>query len=56
MSQIVGTIKISEFKIVTEKDGKVEVWSLTRGDESKFIIYRGKVYKFLSEENSNTEE
>lgn len=56
MSQIVGTIKISELKIVTKKEGKIEVWSLTRGDESKFIVFRGKAYKLVNEENTDNEE
>lgn len=50
MSNILGTIKITDLKIVTKKDGKVEVWSATRGDESKFIIYKGRVYKLLTDE------
>ena len=56
MSNIVGTIKISELKIVTKKEEKVEVWSLTHGDDTKFILYRGRIYKLLSEDNSNIEE
>lgn len=53
MSNIVGTIKISELKITTKKDGKTEVWSLTRGDESKFIVYKGRIYKLINDDNLN---
>lgn len=56
MSQTVGTIKITELKITTKKDGQTEVWSLNRGDERKFIVYKGKVYKLVSEDNSVSEE
>jgi len=56
MSQVVGTIKISELKIITKKEEKVEVWSLTHGDDTKFIVFRGRIYKLLSEDNSNNEE
>lgn len=50
MSNILGTIKITELKITTRKNDKIEVWSATRGDESRFIIYKGRVYKLLTEE------
>lgn len=56
MSDTIGTIKISELKIVTKKAGKTEVWSLTHGDDTKFIVYKGRIYKLLSEDNSNIEE
>jgi hypothetical protein len=56
MSKVVGTIKISDLKIVTKKEGKVEVWSLTHGDDTKFITFRGRIYKLLSEDNYNTED
>jgi hypothetical protein len=56
MSEIVGTIKISELKIVTKKEGRVEVWSLTHGDETKFIVYKSKIYKLLSDDNLNIED
>ena len=52
MSQVVGTIKISDLKIVTKKEGRSEVWSLTHDDDTKFIVFKGRIYKLLTEDNN----
>ena len=45
MTEEMPTIKFLEDKIITTKDGVVEVWSRWNGDESKFIVYQGIRYK-----------
>ena len=48
MSDVVGTIKINEERIITKKDGIEEVWTRWgNGDESRFIVYGGNRYKLL---------
>ena len=48
MSEILGTIKILDGKIITKKEGVTETWSrwLT-GDESTFIVYDGITYRLV---------
>ena len=41
MSEVLGTIKILDDRIITKKDGLVETWSRWSGDENSFIVYDG---------------
>jgi hypothetical protein len=48
MSDIMGTIKITEDRIITKKEGLEEIWTRWgNGDEGKFIVYSGIRYKLL---------
>lgn len=48
MSEIVGSIKINEERIITNKNGLIETWTRWgNGDENTFIVYRGDRYKLL---------
>lgn len=43
-----GTIKITEDRIITKKEGLEEIWTRWgNGDEGKFIVYSGIRYKLL---------
>jgi hypothetical protein len=52
MSEILGTIKITDDKIITKKEKISETWSRWSGDDSIFIVYDGIRYKLLSKETS----
>jgi len=48
MSNVVGTIKIGEDRIITTKGNSVDTWTrFGNGDEGKFIVYNGVRYKLL---------
>lgn len=48
MSTVVGTIKITEDRIITTKGNLIETWTRWgNGDEGRFIIYKGDRYKLL---------
>jgi hypothetical protein len=46
------TIKITETKILLKKDNIIETYSIKEGDDKKFIVYKGNLYKFVSEKAS----
>ena len=50
MSEILGTIKITDDKIITKKEKISETWSRWSGDDSIFIVYDGIRYKLLKQE------
>ena len=54
MSGVLGTIKIKDFKIITKKEGITETWSVSQGDESKFIRFRGRIYKLSDRKEEKT--
>lgn len=58
MSEIVGTIKILDGKIITKKNDVVETWSRWgNGDDKFFITYDGITYKLLKyQETENKNE
>ena len=41
MSEILGTIKITDDRIITKKGDLVETWSRWSGDDTIFIVYDG---------------
>lgn len=48
MSTVVGTIKITEDRIITKKGNVIETWTRWgNGDEGRFIVYNGDRYKLL---------
>ena len=47
MSEVLGTIKILDDRIITKKDGLVETWSRWSGDENSFIVYDGVRYRLM---------
>ncbi len=48
MSEIVGTIKILDGRIITKKNDVVETWTrFGNGDDRFFITYEGITYKLL---------
>lgn len=49
MSDIVGTIKILEGRIITKKSELTEIWSIGGGDPNNYIIYNGTRYRLLNE-------
>jgi len=50
MSEVLGTIKITDDIIITKKGELVETWSRWSGDDSIFIIYDRVRYKLLTSE------
>jgi hypothetical protein len=48
MNTVVGTIKITEDRIITTKGNIIETWTRWgNGDEGRFIVYKGDRYKLL---------
>lgn len=47
MSEILGTIKILDGKIITKKGDVTEVWSRWTGDGNQYIVYDGITYKLM---------
>lgn len=57
MSNVVGTIKIGEDRIITTKGNSVDTWTrFGNGDEGKFIVYNGVRYKLLKSKETESEE
>jgi hypothetical protein len=57
MSNIVGTIKIGEDRIITSKNNSIDTWTrFGNGDDGKFIIYNGNKYKLLKSKETEVEE
>lgn len=52
MSENLPKIKFTETKIILKKEGIIETYSTKEGDENKFIVFKGKLYKFISEKAS----
>lgn len=53
MSEIIGTIKILEDKIIIKKDDLTEVWVKWSDENSdKFITYRGLTWRLESDKKS----
>lgn len=48
MSEILGTIRILEGRIITKKNGVEEIWSRGGGDPNSYIIYNGLTYRQLN--------
>lgn len=49
MTEKLPKIKFTETKIILKKNGFAETYSIKEGDENKFIVYKGRLFKFLSE-------
>lgn len=48
MSEILGTIKILDGRIITKKGSVVETWSRWGiGDDTQFIVYDGITYRLV---------
>jgi len=57
MSNVVGTIKIGEDRIITSKNNSIDTWTrFGNGDDGKFIIYNGNKYKLLKSKETEVEE
>lgn len=58
MSEIAGTIKILDGKIITKKNEVIETWTRWgNGDDKIFIVYDGITYKLLKyQETENKNE
>ena len=57
MSNVVGTIKIGEDRIITTKNNSIDTWTrFGNGDDSIFIIYNGNRYKLLKSKETESEE
>jgi len=57
MSNVVGTIKIGEDRIITTKNNSINTWTrFGNGDDSRFIIYNGNRYKLLKSKETEVEE
>jgi hypothetical protein len=57
MSNVVGTIKIGEDRIITTKNNSIDTWTrFGNGDDSRFIIYNGNRYKLLKSKETEVEE
>lgn len=57
MSNVVGTIKIGEDRIITTKNNSIDTWTrFGNGDDSIFIIYNGNRYKLLKSKETEVEE
>jgi hypothetical protein len=50
MDEILGTIRITDDRIITKKCELVETWSRWSGDDTIFIVYDGIRYKLLKQE------
>ena len=48
MGEILGTIRITDDRIITKKGELVETWSRWSGDDTIFIVYDGIRYKLLT--------
>lgn len=48
MSEILGTIKFLEERIITNKNGVTETWSRGGGDPNHYIIHNGITYRLLN--------
>jgi hypothetical protein len=57
MSNVVGTIKIGEDRIITTKNNSIDTWTrFGNGDDSKFIIYNGNRYRLLKSKETEVSE
>ena len=57
MSNVVGTIKIREDRIITTKNNSIDTWTrFGNDDDSRFIIYNGNRYKLLKSKETEVEE
>lgn len=45
MNESLGSILITDNKIITKKDNKIEIWKRNGNDPSNYILYNGIVYK-----------
>jgi len=55
MSEILGTIKVLEGRIITTKNGISEIWSRGGGDPSNYILYNGLTYRLLNGKEEKVE-
>ncbi len=53
MSEVLGTIKILDGKIITKKEGVIETWSRWTGDENSFIVYDDIRYKLMKSDGES---
>ena len=53
MSEILGTIRITDDRIIIKKGEVIETWSRWSGDDSVFIVYDGIRYKLLKQEETS---
>lgn len=56
MSEILGTIKVLEGRIITKKGSVIETWSRGGGDPNNYIIYNGLTYRLLNGKGEKNEE
>lgn len=55
MSEILGTIKFLEGRIITNKNGVTETWSIGGGDPNNYILYKGSSYRLLNGKGEKVE-
>ena len=55
MGENLGTIKITEGRIITKKSDITQVWSTGGGDPFNYIVYNGTTYKLLNGKESEKE-
>ena len=55
MGENLGTIKITEGRIITKKSDITQVWSTGGGDPLNYIVYNGTTYKLLNGKESEKE-
>jgi hypothetical protein len=48
-----GSIKITEFEIITIKNGVKETWELGNGETDNFIVFKGKIWNLIKIEYLN---
>lgn len=44
MSESIGSIIITDNKIITKKDNKIEIWKRNGNDPNNYILYNGLIY------------
>lgn len=50
MSNVLGTIKILEDKIITKKGELVEIWIKSKFPVKEYIEYKGSIYNLFSDD------
>jgi hypothetical protein len=55
MSEILGTIKFLEGRIITNRNGVTETWSTGGGDSNYYIVHNGTTYRLLNGKGEKTE-
>ncbi len=55
MSEILGTIKVLDGRVITKKNGVEEIWSRGGGDPNNYILYKGLTYRLLNNKGQELE-